>query len=142
MANWTPELQPFGANHAPLLTGWASDGSGPVPIAVDKATGALLTEGGGSALSATPKNGQAKIAVTATAVQLGSNTLLNGVIISAKSTNTASITIGGSGVTNTVDGTGNGLILAAGASMSWAVSNTNALWINGTAGDIVSYAGS
>lgn len=42
---WTTEKQPFGANHAPLLTGLASDGSGPVPVAVDSATGALLTAG-------------------------------------------------------------------------------------------------
>lgn len=93
-------------------------------------------------ITGAPKNGQAKIASTGTAVQLGSNTLTNGVIITALSTNTASITVGGSSVTNTTNGTGNGYILEAGASASWAVSNTNQLWINGTAGDIVSFAGS
>lgn len=46
---WTPEQQPFGVNHAPLLTGTASDGSGVgVPVAVDPDTGAVLTSGGGS----------------------------------------------------------------------------------------------
>ena len=85
---------------------------------------------------------QAKISVTGTRVQLGSNVLSNGVIITALSTNTAKMTVGGSAVTNTVDGTGNGYILEAGSSSSFAVSNTNALYINGTAGDIVSYAGS
>lgn len=48
MANWSVEPQPFGANHAPLLTGWASDGSGAVPVAVDKATGRLLTNSTGA----------------------------------------------------------------------------------------------
>jgi len=83
--------------------------------------------------------GQAKIAVTGTAVQLGSNTLENGVIITALSTNTGIIKIGGSGVTNVSDGTGNSYLLEAGASISVAVTNTNVLYINGTAGDIISF---
>ena len=89
-----------------------------------------------------PITGQATIAVTGTAVQLPSNRLTNGFIIPAKSTNSANITIGGSSVTNTVDGTGNGYILAAGASMSMAQHNTNLVYINGTSGDIVSFLGS
>ena len=97
---------------------------------------------GGGGLATVPLCGQAKIAVTGTRVQLGSNVLTNGVIVSAKSGNAAVVTIGGSAVTNTVDGTGNGYILAAGASVSFAVSNTNALYLNGTAGDIISFAGS
>ena len=89
------------------------------------------------------KTGQAKIAVTGTAVQLASNTLTQGVLISALSTNTASITIGtSSGVTNTVDGTGNGSILTAGSTKSIAATNTNLVWFNGTAGDIISFIGS
>ena len=89
------------------------------------------------------KTGQARIAVTGTAVQLASNTLTQGVLISALSTNTASITIGtSSGVTNTVDGTGNGSILTAGSTKSIAATNTNLVWINGTAGDIISFIGS
>lgn len=89
-----------------------------------------------------PFTGQAKIAVTGTRVQLANNVLSNGVILSALSTNATSITVGGSGVTNTVDGTGNGYILEPGGSVSFAVTNTNALYVNGTAGDIVSFAGS
>lgn len=89
------------------------------------------------------KTGQARIAVTGTAVQLGSNTLTQGVLISALSTNTASITIGtSSGLTNIVDGTGNGSILTAGSTRSIAATNTNLVWINGTAGDIISFIGS
>lgn len=93
-------------------------------------------------IAGAPLNGQAKIAVTATAVQLGSNALTNGVILTAKSTNAAAITVGASGVTNTADGTGNGYILEQGSSAPWAVDNTNRLFINGTAGDIVSWSGS
>lgn len=57
MANWTNEVNPFGANHAPLLTGLASDGSGPVPLAVDKTTGSLLTAGGSTATSVAINDG-------------------------------------------------------------------------------------
>ncbi|MHC5536676.1 hypothetical protein ACYOEI_00195 [Singulisphaera rosea] len=86
--------------------------------------------------------GQAIIAVTGTAVQLPSHALINGVIVTAHGTNAASITIGGSSVTNTLTGSGNGVELAAGASVSAAVSNTNQLWVNGTAGDWISFIGS
>jgi hypothetical protein len=87
--------------------------------------------------------GQAKIATTGTAVQLAANTLTQGVLISSLSTNAASITIGtSSSVTNTVDGTGNGSILTAGSTKSIAATNTNLVWINGTAGDIISFIGS
>jgi hypothetical protein len=89
------------------------------------------------------KTGQAKIAITGTAVQIGSNVLTQGVLISSLSTNAASITIGtSSGLTNTVDGTGNGAILPAGSTKSIAATNTNLIWINGTAGDIISFIGS
>jgi hypothetical protein len=89
-----------------------------------------------------PLVGQAKIAVTGTAVQLSNQTTPNGVILTAKSTNVAVITVGASGVTNTVDGTGNGYLLEQGCSVSAAVANVNDLYINGTAGDIVSWMGS
>lgn len=47
---WTNEVQPFGKNHSPLLTGLSSADDGTaVPVAVDPSTGAILTEtsGGG-----------------------------------------------------------------------------------------------
>lgn len=99
----------------------------------------LITKG---AQSTAPAVGQAKIAVSGTAVQLGSNATPNGVVVTALSSNGASITVGGSGVTNTVDGTGNGYIIEPGGSGAFAVTNTNALYINGFIGDIVSFAGS
>jgi hypothetical protein len=93
-------------------------------------------------LAGSPLVGQAKIAVTGTAVQLASNVLKNGVIITAKSTNTNPIEVGISSVNNMNDGTGNGYILEPGSSVSFAVTNTNTLSINGTSGDIISFAGS
>ncbi len=123
-------------------TGVVLTNSTPIHVSVVDGTGDQITSFGGSTLNTVLLNGQAKIAVTSTAVQLGTNTLKNGVILTAKSTNTANILVGGSGVTTTADGTGNGYILEPGTSASWAVSNTNILYINGTAGDLVSFAGS
>lgn len=88
-----------------------------------------------------PLVGQAKINITGTAVQLSTQTLLNGVIISARSTNVNPIALGTSSVANTVDGTGNGYILESGCSVSVACANANDLWINGTLGDFVSWIG-
>ncbi len=145
---------PRDANRVPgLITADSSTGAADVPsslsvagvvaqmVAVVDGSGNQVTAFSGG-LSAAPLNGQAKIAVTGTAVRLGSNTLINGIIVTALSTNVASIVIGISTVHNVIDGTGDGYILAAGGSVSWAVSNSNALYINGTAGDIVSFAGS
>ncbi len=89
-----------------------------------------------------PKVGQAKIAVTGVAVQLPNKEFVNGVLISALSTNTANIIIGEDGVTTTEDGTGNGYILEPGNTASFAVMNLKRLFINGTANDIISFVGS
>jgi len=102
-------------------------GSSPIPAAV------------------VPYTGQVVIAITGTRVRLSvaSKPLVNGVIVNAKaSNNAAGGTIGDVTVTNTVDGTGNGAIIAPGASTSFAVADINALYVNGTAGDIFSYNGS
>lgn len=122
-----------------------SRGTAGAPMRVDP-TGSTVQPVSGTVsttLSTAAVVGQAKIASTGTAVQLSAGALNNGVIISAASgNNAAGVTIGGSGVTNTVNGTGNGYILAPGASVSFAVDNVNRLYINGTTGDIVSWAGS
>lgn len=48
MTAWTNEVQPFGKNHAPLLTGLSSSNDGTaVPVAVDPATGELLVSSSG-----------------------------------------------------------------------------------------------
>jgi hypothetical protein len=87
--------------------------------------------------------GQIMIATTGTAVQLPSNpALINGITIYSSSGNNASGgTVGGSNVTNTVDGTGNGAILYASGKLDVHCSNSNKIWINGTSGDIFSFTG-
>jgi len=110
----------------------------PCPVAAVSTTGA-----------GTLKTGQAVIAVTSTAVQLPANSgLVNGIVVTACNgpsghTNTAVITVGtSSGLTTTADGSGNGYILQPGSSIGLAVNNSNQVWINGTATDCVSFAGS
>lgn len=45
---WPTGYQPFGPNRAPLLVGLSSsNGATPIPVAVNPATGAVLTSGGG-----------------------------------------------------------------------------------------------
>ena len=87
-------------------------------------------------------SGQVVIAVTGTAVQLPANAVTNGIVVRSKSTNnTTQGTIGASGVTNVVNGTGNGFIMAPGDAISLAVTNSNLVYVNGTAGDIFSFIG-
>lgn len=122
----------------------ASDGTNMQPLLVD-GSGYLEVDLKVNPLVTAPLVGQSKIATTGTAVQLNGGTsqaLTNGIIITAATGNAAVISIGGSGVNNTTGGTGNGYLLAAGASISFAITNTNDIYINGTAADYVSWAGS
>lgn len=83
------------------------------------------------------------IATTGIAVQLPGNPgLVNGIIVTAKSTNQADGVVGNNLVTNDESGAGNGSFLAPGASVGIGVSNSNMVWINGHAGDIFSFIGS
>lgn len=125
MANWSNEPQPFGANHAPLLTGVSnSDGKTPIPVAVDPATGRLLTNstGGSNALPTALVNNQQT--VTGSAVALPSGALTQGVILESLSTNTVSVFVGGTGVT-----TSTGYELQVGASVGIAVSDTSKIFV-------------
>lgn len=101
----------------------------------------ILTAIGG--VTATPVTGQKKVAVTGTAVQLiaSSTPLVNGAQVQANPNNTAAVTIGLSGVTNTVDGTGDGKVLQPGQAWAFAITNLNLLYVNGTAGDWVDWSG-
>ena len=85
--------------------------------------------------------GQVKIAVTGIAVSIPLDGLIQGVMLTALSTNAASMTVGGSSVTNTVNGTGNGDIFQPGTVKSIPTQGLNSLYINGSAGDIISYVG-
>jgi len=95
----------------------------------------------GSILPSTLIVGQAKIAVTGTAVQLPLNVVSNGVTITANKTNAANLFVGLLGVSTTNDGTGNGYQLPAGASIVVRVNNTGVVYINGTEGDFVAFIG-
>jgi hypothetical protein len=90
---------------------------------------------------ANPITGQIKISTNNVAVELPSATLSNGVIIKASTTNQSVIFVGSASVNCIDDGTGNGYPLTAGESISFAVLNMNAIYINGIAGDFISYAG-
>lgn len=81
MPNWTSQIQPFGKNHAPLLLGWASDDSGPVPVAVDKTTGGILISGGGS--GGTSSTFGAGFPLTGTAVGASDGTSMKPLLVDA-----------------------------------------------------------
>ena len=102
------------------------------------AIGTVTVATGGATVVA----GQTKLAASGTAQQLGSNALVNGVVITAPTSNTGTITLGSSTVNNWVGGTGNGYPLSPGQSFAFSVSNTNAIWFNGTVtGDSISFGG-
>lgn len=108
-------------------------------------TGTFATQLTANPLVSAPLVGQAIIAVSGTAVRLNGGTtqpLTNGIIISAPAGNVAPVSIGTSSVNDTADGTGNGYLLAPGASISFAVNNTNVIYINGQQDDYISWAGS
>jgi len=74
---------------------------------------------------------------TSTATALPSATYTNGIVITASSSNTGKVCVGGSGVT-----TSTGYCLAAGTSISYGVNNSNLAYIiDSTAGDIVYVTG-
>jgi len=86
---------------------------------------------------------QVAVAVTGTAVQFHANQPVAGgcVVVAAPAGNSAEVTLGGATVNNTVDGTGNGYVLEAGKATVVTVANLNTLYVNGTAGDFISYVG-
>jgi len=74
--------------------------------------------------------------VSASATALNSQALSNGIVITARSTNTGTTYVGPSSVT-----TSNGYALLPGQSISYGVTNANAVWIVGTASDVVYVTG-
>jgi hypothetical protein len=81
-------------------------------------------------------NGQKLVAVTNTAIKLTANPTQasNGVVIHALAGNSTTIVVGNSGVT-----TSNGLVLAAGDAVTVGAGDVSSIYINGTAGDGVSW---
>jgi hypothetical protein len=139
---WPTDVQPFGPNRTPLLTGLSSvDGGTIVPVAVDPTNGAVQTSGsggGGSGTSATLYTGQRTVSTTQVQLSLTSKPLSNGVVVKTPVSNTASIFIGLTGVTTTT-----GDILEPGESRGYPISNINLLYIVSAAStsDVVSYEG-
>jgi hypothetical protein len=108
-----------------------------------RATAVDVQNAGTDVPTGAPILGQKKVGVTGTAVQLSAASvpLPSGmVIVAAHPDNTADITVGAAAVMNTVDGTGNGAILAPGEAIAVFAANVNLIYINGTANDIASYS--
>jgi hypothetical protein len=93
----------------------------------------------GSGGAATPYADQQ--VVTASAVALATQALVNGVTIRAKTTNVGGVFVGATGVTATDDGTGNGFKLMPGEAISYSISTTAGIFIIGTLNDIVYVTG-
>lgn len=86
-----------------------------------------------------PLTGQLEIAVTGTAIQLAAvATPLPGglVIVGAAADNAASGTAGATGLSAEVNGTGEGAIIIAGATVPLSADDLADCWVNGEAGDI------
>jgi hypothetical protein len=76
-------------------------------------------------------------AVTTSATALPAAALVNGIVVKAAASNTATVWIGGSNVTTSV----NGYPLAPGEAMSFAVANASALYLISTAAAIIYFGG-
>ena len=123
------DLYALGAIPVVVTNGFSGPGTAanPLPVATP-VPGAIVT-------------GQIRIATTGTAVQLPANTLVNGIALKARAGNVANGLVGPAGVNVTYDGTGAGFPVEPGGTASFAVGNSNAVWVNGTAGDVFSFEG-
>lgn len=80
--------------------------------------------------------------VTASAAALAvSGQLKSGCVLRARTANIGPVCVGGSTVTATVDGSGNGFALYPGESVSLPLNLVQAAFIVGTAGDIIDVIG-
>ena len=89
-----------------------------------------------------PLVGQATIAVAGTAVQLSANNirLPGGIVLITCRHATTYVTIGGAGVPEVADGTGTGQTVAEGETAIVFAGIISQVWINGDAGDWVSWS--
>lgn len=114
---WPTGYQPFGPNRHPLLTGLSSTtGTTPIPVAVDPATGAVLTSGGGSSggtqyaegTTTTPATGNVGLgrynstpvtvangALNAMAIDVNANTIVVGNVASGSTDSGSPVKLGG-----------------------------------------------
>lgn len=86
--------------------------------------------------------GQVTIIATGVAVQIPNHSGYAGVVLRAKaSNNNSGIFVGNPDVTVTDTGNGNGYKLLPGEAISYACTNSDELWVNGTAGDVIYFTG-
>jgi len=129
-----PALGTAGSPSADVITVQGNASGTPIPV-----SGTVTAST--SAPSATYQ-GQKKVAVTGTAVVIGSSQALTiGLIITASPGNTNDIYLGDSGVNNTAAPSGNGYRLMPGQSVRVSGNNVNLWYINGTANDFVTWIG-
>lgn len=122
----------------PVGTAIGTSNAGVMSVQVTDASGNSIAPGGSYVGSAT--SSQIKIVVTGTPVQLPSIICKNGVTGSVVNcTNLCLLGTSAEVTPNVTDGTGQGQVLQAGQGFAYAVSNTNLLYFNGTAGDIISF---
>lgn len=121
------------ANYVPTLIGVSSDDLETIVLgAIDPATNRLLVNVAGTVTTSAPTQPTTLLAFitdipnAGTRVQLASNTIENGVIIQAPSTNTGVIYVGGSAVSSTVYGAE----LQPGQSVGLSISNTNKVYVD------------
>jgi len=122
------------AASSPNLVSVINDGTGVEQIvAIGDGTGTTVSLTSGklpvttATTSASINIGQTTSAVTATQLTASSIAMINGVVVQALSTNTASVFIGGSSVT-----TANGFELTAGSSLTISPSNINLVYVIGS----------
>lgn len=128
----SPYSVPRDANRVPFLVAASvADGVTPVTLEADPVTHQLQVSssggGGGSTTNANIYTGQQTSNTSAVQLTASSQTLTNGVILQALSTNTASIFVGANGV-----GVGTGFELQAGQATSVAANNMNLVYVIGS----------
>lgn len=102
-----------------------------------------LSDGTQKTISANPATVYAgQQAVTASALALPSQALVNGLVVTSSPINTAVVFVGATGVNTANDGSGTGYPLSPGQSISFGVTNANAIFVRAVAtGSFVSFAG-
>ncbi len=109
-----------------ILTGLSLTNGQPLHVAIVDASGNQVTSFGGSTIPSTLIAFVTANATAGSRTQLASNTVANGFIIEAPSTNTGLIYVGGSNVSATVFGAE----LQPGQSVGISVNNTNLVYID------------
>lgn len=127
----------FAGTRAQAVVRMASDGS----IAPDgSAASPMFVNTGGGIPSAAVIT---QVKLTGVAQQLPALAVANSIDVWGKETNTGKFWVGTSNaVTATDDGTGNGAGYLPGFGDTFRISNSNELWVIGTANDVVYIAGS